>query len=83
LDDAEAGAEAVLRVGPALEDQLAQRGGCWADRIGLVANALDRPIGVSPMARRHVFGGRGVPVVAAGTQMDGDLSPPASAGASS
>ena len=71
-DDAEAGAEALLWVGPALEDQLAQRGGGGADRTGLAANALDRPIGVSPMARRHVFGDRGVPVVAAGAQMDGD-----------
>src|SRR5215469_13179551 len=31
-DDAEAGAEAPLGVGPALKDQLAQRGGCGADR---------------------------------------------------
>src|ERR1700758_5742613 len=30
--DAEAGAEALLRVGPALQDQLAQRGSSWTDR---------------------------------------------------
>src|SRR5438128_3050617 len=47
--DAEAGAEPLLRVGPALQDQLAQRGSSWADRSGLAANALDRPIGVAPI----------------------------------
>ena len=29
--DAEAGPEALLGVGPALQDQLAERGGSWAD----------------------------------------------------
>src|ERR1700730_12248331 len=71
-DDAEAGPEALLRVGPALQDQLAERGGSWADRSGLAANALDRPVGIAPMARRHVLGDRGVPVVAAGAQMSGN-----------
>ena len=61
--DAEAGAEALLGVGPALQDQLAERGGCWADRSGLAANALDRPVGVPPMARWHVLGHCGVPMV--------------------
>src|SRR5580700_4100607 len=71
-DDAEAGPEALLRVGPALQDQLAECGGSWADRSGLAANALDRPVGIAPMARRHVLGDRGVPVVAAGAQMSGN-----------
>src|SRR5438067_13911983 len=70
--DAEAGAEPLLRVGPALQDQLAQRGGGWADRSGLAANALDGPVGVSPMARRHVLGHGGVPMITAGAQMSGD-----------
>jgi hypothetical protein len=30
----------ALGVGPALQDQLAERGGSWADRSGLAANAL-------------------------------------------
>src|SRR5438874_8332767 len=70
--DAEAGSEALLGVGPALQDQLAQRGGSWADRSGLAANALDGPVGVPPMARRHVLGHRGVPMVTAGAQMSGN-----------
>src|SRR6516225_941611 len=64
--NAKAGSEALLRVGPALQDQLAERGGSWADRRGLAANALDGPLGVPPMARRHVIGDGGVPMVAAG-----------------
>jgi IstB-like ATP binding protein len=36
--DAEAGSEALLRVGPALQDQLAQRGWGWADRSGREAS---------------------------------------------
>src|SRR5215471_18579239 len=48
--DAEASAEALFRMGPALQDQLAQCGRSWADQSGLAANALDRPVGVSPMA---------------------------------
>src|SRR5580704_3142873 len=71
-DDAEAGPEALLRVGPMLQDQLAERGGSGADRSGLAANALDRPVGVPPVARRHVLGHRGVTMVAAGPQMSGD-----------
>src|SRR3984893_4863252 len=70
--DAQAGPEALLRVGPALQDQLAERGGSWADRSGLAANALDGPVGVPPMARRHVLGDGGVPMVTAGAQMSGN-----------
>jgi hypothetical protein len=69
---AEAGAEALLGVGPALQDQLAERGGGCADRSGLAANALDHPVGVPPMARRHVLGDGGVPMIAAGAQMSGN-----------
>jgi hypothetical protein len=65
-------ARKLLRVGPALQDQLAQRGSSWADRSGLAANALDRPVSVTPMARRHVLGHGGVPMVAAGPQMSSD-----------
>src|SRR5246500_5756063 len=71
-DDTEAGPEALLRVGPALQDQLAERGRSWADRGGLAANALDGPVGVSPMARRHVLGDRGVAMIPAGAQMSGN-----------
>jgi hypothetical protein len=37
--------------------------------FGLAANALDRPVGVTPTARRLVLGDGGVPMVAAGSQM--------------
>jgi hypothetical protein len=37
-----------------------------------VANALDGPVGVTPVARRHVIGDGGVPMIAAGAQMRGD-----------
>jgi hypothetical protein len=37
-----------------------------ADRSGFVANALDGPVGVTPVARRHVIGDGGVPMIAAG-----------------
>ena len=37
--DAKAGAESLLGVGLALQDQLAERGGSWTDRSGLAADA--------------------------------------------
>src|SRR6202049_2370660 len=70
--DTEAGPEALLRVGPALQDQLAERGGSGADRRALAANALDGPVGVAPMARRHVLGHGGVPMITAGAKMSGN-----------
>ena len=70
--DAEAGAEALLGVRPALQDQLAQGCGGGADRGGFLADALDGPVGIAPMAGRHVIGHSGVPVIAAGAQMCGD-----------
>ena len=39
---------------------------------GVAANALDGPVGVTPMARRHVLGDCRVLAVAAGAQMRGD-----------
>src|SRR5258708_6598813 len=70
--DAEARAEALFWVRSALQDQLAQGGRRWTDGSGLAANALDGPIGVSPVARWHVLGHGGVPGIAAGAQMRGD-----------
>jgi hypothetical protein len=58
--------KALLGVRPALQDQLAQSGRGRADRGGLLANAPDRPVGVAAVARRHVCGHGGVPVIAAG-----------------
>src|SRR6185437_15731051 len=66
------GTKALFWMRPALQDQLAQRRRGGADRTGFAANALDGPVGVAPMARRHVIGDGGVPVIAAGAQMRGD-----------
>src|SRR6266487_857139 len=70
--DAKAGAEALFGMRPALQNQLAKGGSGRANRSGLAANALDGPVGIAPMARRHVLGHGGVPTVAAGAQMNGD-----------
>src|SRR3974377_373401 len=71
-DDAETGAIALLGMGPALEDLLAERRGRRADLAGVFPDALDRPAGIAPMAGRHVFGNGGVLPVPAGPQMNGD-----------
>src|ERR1700726_4846502 len=71
-NDTETGAEALFGVGPALQDQLAQGGRGGTDRRRLVANALDGPVGIAAVARRHVIGDGGVAVIAAGAQMRGD-----------
>src|SRR5260370_32198849 len=56
----------------ALQDQVAQGGGGRTDRSWLAANVFDGPVGIAPVARRHVLGYGGVPMVAAGAQMSGD-----------
>jgi hypothetical protein len=48
-DDAEAGAEALLRVRPTLDDELAQRSGGRTDRSGPRGECARSPIGVTPM----------------------------------
>src|ERR1700751_5934380 len=71
-DDAETGAEALFRMWPALQDQIAKGSGGRADRSSGAANAFNGPIGVAPVARRHVLGEGGVPVVAAAAPMRRD-----------
>src|SRR5215831_9003815 len=68
-DDAETGAEALFGMRSALQDQIAKGSGGRTDRSGGAANAFDGPIGVAPVARRHVLGKGGMPVVAAATPM--------------
>ena len=70
--DAEAGAEALFGMWPTLQDQLAQGRRGRTDRGGLAADAIEGPVGISPMARRHVIGDGGMAVIAAGAQMRGD-----------
>src|SRR4051812_24783283 len=59
--DAEAGAEPLFGMWPALEDQSRQRRGGGADGSGLAADPLDSPLGMPPVRLRHVLGQRGVP----------------------
>src|SRR5215210_1430714 len=42
------------------------------DCTSFAANALDGPVGIAPVARRHVIGDGGVAVIAAGAQMRRD-----------
>ena len=55
-----------------LQDQVAQRRRRWADRGGVAADALERPVGVTPVAGRHVVLHGRVLAIAAGAQMGGD-----------
>jgi len=71
-DDAETGAIALLGMRPRLQNLLAQRRRRRADFAGVLANALDGPTGVTPVARWHVIGDRRVLVIAAHPQMHGD-----------
>src|ERR1700756_1001999 len=64
-DDAETGAEALFRMWPALQDQIAKGSGSRADRSSGAANAFNGPIGVTPVARRHVLSKGGMAMVAA------------------
>lgn len=71
-DDAETGAESLLGVRALVEDQVAQRRGGRPDRGSILADALDGPAGVAPMAGGHVLRHGGVLVVAAHALMRGD-----------
>src|ERR1700677_3629305 len=71
-NNAETGAIALLGMGPALEDLLAERRRRWADPAGVLPDALDGPAGVAPVAGGHVFGNGGVFPVPARPDVDGD-----------
>ena len=49
-DDAETGAKALFGMRSLIEDQVAQRGGGRPDHGGILADALDGPTSVAPMA---------------------------------
>src|SRR5215203_3779391 len=53
--DTDTGAEALLGVRALPQDDLDQRRGMAADRAGLAPEPLWRPVGIAPVARRHVF----------------------------
>ena len=58
--NADAGAEALLRVRPLTQDDLDERRGLGADLPGLPLDALRCPVGVTPVTRRHVLAHRRV-----------------------
>src|SRR5436309_12434006 len=70
--DAEAGSESLVRMRPLLQDEIAERSGCWADERGVPPDAADGPVGVTAMAGRHVIGGGGVLAIAARAHVHGD-----------
>ena len=49
-DDAEAGPEALLRMGPFFQDQVAQRRRRRPDQGGIAPDTIDCPVGVTPMS---------------------------------
>ena len=54
-----------------LKDKVAKRGRRWSNRGGVCADTIDRPVGITPMAGRHVFG-TVVCLPFPRAQMDGD-----------
>ena len=48
-DDAQTGTEALLRVRPLLEDQLAKRCRRQSDQPRVLTDAVDRPAGIAPV----------------------------------
>ncbi|KPW71317.1 hypothetical protein ALQ65_00124 [Pseudomonas syringae pv. coriandricola] len=54
--DAQAGAEAVLRMDPAFEDMSDDTSGVWPGLLSPVDQSLRRPFGVFAMALGHVLG---------------------------
>src|SRR5262249_14471646 len=70
--DAAAGAEALLGMGAALQDEFAQRRSRRPDALRLLADAIDGPVGIAPVTGRHMLGDGRVLVVAARSYMSGD-----------
>src|SRR3954451_13899305 len=66
--DAKAGSEALFGMRPVLQDELAERCGCWPDEGGVSAHTGDGPVAVPAMTGGHVIGQRPVLAVAARSQ---------------
>src|SRR5215468_7530293 len=75
-EDAEAGAEALLGMRPAAQDDLDQGGGVGADGSGLTQHALMGPAGMTAVRRWHVLGQRGVPAAGTAAQVAGHALAP-------
>ena len=70
--DADAGAEALLGVRPLAQDDLDECRGVAPDLAGPPLEALRRPVGVAPVARRHVLAHRRVLAVRGRAHVRGD-----------
>src|SRR6187401_1948514 len=70
--DADAGPEALLGMRALCEDDLDQRRGAAPDLSRAPPQALQCPVGMAPMARRHVLTHRRVAAVRGGADMRGD-----------
>jgi hypothetical protein len=57
---------------PAFKDERDELGGARADRRGVGANTLDRPLGLTPVRARRVLGDRRVPGMAVAAQVHRD-----------
>jgi hypothetical protein len=72
MEDAEAGAKALLGVGPLLENEIAERRGCRPDEGGVSTDAAYGPVSITAMTGWHVVGDGGVLAVAASALMRGN-----------
>ena len=72
-DDAEAGAEALLGVGLGVQDHVHQPRGIRSDPGCAALVLVRRDASVTATAGRHVVGQGGVPAVARGSDMRGDV----------
>ncbi len=59
-DDPKAGAKALFRMGTLAQDHLNEGGGVGANPACLAPDPLRRPVGMSPVARRHMLTHGGV-----------------------
>src|SRR5437016_4234906 len=67
--DAQAGPEALLGMGPAAQDHVDQGGGVRPNDGGLTLDTLVGPAGVAAVRARHVLGHGGVAAAGAAEQM--------------
>ena len=67
----------LLGVRSALQDQRDELGGARADRDRVSTDALDRPLGISPVCARHVLGDRRVAAAETAAQVHRDALAPA------
>src|SRR6202011_3842478 len=70
--DADAGTEALLGVRALPQDDLDQRRGVAPDLAGLPPQPLRRPVGIAPVARRHVLAHRRMLAVGGRAHMRGN-----------